>query len=676
MDTTDAQLKEDRPSYQPQTSQRNLDAQYTRYTKGELVGQGACKRVFRGFDEELGIEVAWNEVPVHELASSSEKERDRVFGEIALLKQLKHKNVLALHDWWYDKKNSTLVFITELFMDGSLRSYRRKHKNVDVTVLKRWAWQILQGLVYLHGHNPPIIHRDLKSDNIFVNGTSGILKIGDLGFATFRAGFSAAMSVIGTPEFMAPELYEERYNEKVDVYSFGLCLLELATLEYPYAECRNPAQIFKKVSSGVPPQGLAKIQDDELREFVQLCIQPNAAQRPEARQLLKHPFFDCIREAPRKPYPAGLLQGVGSSGNLGMHHMAPGQHHIVLDSSSQHDSPNTLHSPANMASPGTSMAGAKPADGYVSLEGQLHHGTDGGAGPGPTRLASTNGAARPVPASAVVQQPAHLGPSSIAAAAGGGVGGIAAAAGGPVAVPTPFGMDAVQQSVSLNGDLHEDTMYGGSPPHDGHQSMSPQSSPGMPAASPTRSGLAGQHSKEFAEELEEAGGEEDEAGGLAIGGADLHNRVRLACRNYQDNMLAFSMSFVNDRGLRKKVGFQYDVQADTAKDIADEMVENLSLDPKEAQFIADLIQGEIQRHERTSALTAALQKASVAGAGAGDAGASAAPPPQQQQQQQAQAQPHGAAPGMGELPEGEEQQQQEEEEPEEEDEEEDPSCFF
>jgi serine/threonine protein kinase len=48
-----------------------------------------------------------------------------------------------------------------------------------------------------HGHNPPIIHRDLKSDNIFINGTSGKIKIGDLGFATFLAGFSAAMSVIG-----------------------------------------------------------------------------------------------------------------------------------------------------------------------------------------------------------------------------------------------------------------------------------------------------------------------------------------------------------------------------------------------------------------------------------------------------------------------------------------------
>lgn len=49
-------------------------------------------------------------------------------------------------------------------------------------------------------------------------------------------------------QFMAPELYEEKYNEKVDVYSFGMCMLELATMEYPYCECRNAAQIYKKVT--------------------------------------------------------------------------------------------------------------------------------------------------------------------------------------------------------------------------------------------------------------------------------------------------------------------------------------------------------------------------------------------------------------------------------------------
>lgn len=75
--------------------------------------------------------------------------------------------------------------------------YRKKHKIIDEQVLKRWAWQILQGLVYLHGHNPPIIHRDLKCDNIFVNGASGVIKIGDLGLATLWRGLTTPQSVLG-----------------------------------------------------------------------------------------------------------------------------------------------------------------------------------------------------------------------------------------------------------------------------------------------------------------------------------------------------------------------------------------------------------------------------------------------------------------------------------------------
>lgn len=53
----------------------------------------------------------------------------------------------------------------------------------------------------------------------------------------------------GTPEFMAPEVYEEHYDEGVDVYAFGMCMMEMATLEYPYGECSGPAQIYRKVTS-------------------------------------------------------------------------------------------------------------------------------------------------------------------------------------------------------------------------------------------------------------------------------------------------------------------------------------------------------------------------------------------------------------------------------------------
>lgn len=270
------------------------NGRYTRYD--QILGRGAFKTVYKAFDETEGLEVAWNQVKVNDMdVSSSSVERERLFAEIRVLKQLKHKNIMSFYDSWLDSKNMTVNFVTELFTSGTLRQYRKKRKVLDDNVLKRWAWQILQGLVYLHGHNPPIIHRDLKCDNIFVNGASGVIKLGDLGLATLWRGLTAPQSVLGTPEFMAPELYEEKYNEKVDVYSFGMCMLELSTMEYPYAECKNAAQIYRKVTQGVLPGGLAKVEDQALREFIELCIGHDPEQRPEARQLLKHSFFESIR---------------------------------------------------------------------------------------------------------------------------------------------------------------------------------------------------------------------------------------------------------------------------------------------------------------------------------------------------------------------------------------------
>lgn len=69
-----------------------------------------------------------------------------------------------------------------------------------------------------------------------------------VGILLLKAFVILTMS-LGTPEFMAPELYEEEYNELVDIYAFGMCLLELVTVEYPYIECTNAAQIYKKVTS-------------------------------------------------------------------------------------------------------------------------------------------------------------------------------------------------------------------------------------------------------------------------------------------------------------------------------------------------------------------------------------------------------------------------------------------
>ncbi|XP_028104828.1 probable serine/threonine-protein kinase WNK11 [Camellia sinensis] len=159
--------------------------------------------------------------------------------------------------------------------------------------MKKWSRQILKGLDYLHTHDPCVIHRDLNCSNIFINGNIGKVKIGDLGLATIVGRSHHAHSLIGTPEYMAPELYEEDYTELVDIYSFGMCMLEMATMEIPYSECDSIAKIYKNVTAGVKPQALNKVSDQELKAFIEKCIgQPR--DRPSASVLLKDPFLSEV----------------------------------------------------------------------------------------------------------------------------------------------------------------------------------------------------------------------------------------------------------------------------------------------------------------------------------------------------------------------------------------------
>ncbi|GLT84817.1 hypothetical protein SLE2022_030300 [Rubroshorea leprosula] len=283
------------PELDPDTGvvEKDPTGRYVRYN--EVLGRGAFKTVYRAFDEVDGIEVAWNRVKIDDVLQSPE-DLEKMYSEVHLLRSVKHENVIKFYTSWIDDKKKTVNMITELFTSGSLRIYRKKHKNVDTKAIKNWARQILRGLVYLHGQTPPIIHRDLKCDNIFVNGNNGEVKIGDLGLAIVMQQ-PTARSVIGTPEFMAPELYEEEYNELVDVYSFGLCMLEMVTCEYPYNECKNPAQIYKKVISGIKPASVAKVGDPQIKEFINKCLLP-ASERLTAKELLNHPFLQL--ESPKE----------------------------------------------------------------------------------------------------------------------------------------------------------------------------------------------------------------------------------------------------------------------------------------------------------------------------------------------------------------------------------------
>ena len=123
-----------------------------------------------------------------------------------------------------------------------------------------------------------------------MNGSRGEVKIGDLGLSVSMKDKKFASSVNGTPEFMAPELYEECYNEKVDIYAFGLCVLEMVTGEYPYSECNSIAQVYRRVTSGVKPEAIERLKDPVVKDFINLCI-CHKDLRPSAKELMGHPFM-------------------------------------------------------------------------------------------------------------------------------------------------------------------------------------------------------------------------------------------------------------------------------------------------------------------------------------------------------------------------------------------------
>ncbi|XP_064430174.1 serine/threonine-protein kinase WNK3 [Mirounga angustirostris] len=261
-----------------------------RFLKFDIeLGRGAFKTVYKGLDTETWVEVAWCELQDRKLTKA---EQQRFKEEAEMLKGLQHPNIVRFYDSWESilKGKKCIVLVTELMTSGTLKTYLKRFKVMKPKVLRSWCRQILKGLQFLHTRTPPIIHRDLKCDNIFITGPTGSVKIGDLGLATLmRTSF--AKSVIGTPEFMAPEMYEEHYDESVDVYAFGMCMLEMATSEYPYSECQNAAQIYRKVTSGIKPASFNKVTDPEVKEIIEGCIRQNKSERLSIRDLLNHAFF-------------------------------------------------------------------------------------------------------------------------------------------------------------------------------------------------------------------------------------------------------------------------------------------------------------------------------------------------------------------------------------------------
>ena len=218
--------------------ERSPQGNYVKFN--EILGTGSFKTVYRGQNTNAGSLIAWNEVL---LKRYGQRERKRIMNEVTMLRTLSHPNLISFYGAFVkkdSKEDEKVVFITELMSSGTLKDFCNKYP-IPLKQIKRYCREVLECLQYLHTPSSQpnntsnnqisggaaaaaagpstssstttsaaasasnlskkiVIHRDLKCDNIFMSTSGKGIKIGDLGLAT-----TDGKSVMGTPEFMAPD---------------------------------------------------------------------------------------------------------------------------------------------------------------------------------------------------------------------------------------------------------------------------------------------------------------------------------------------------------------------------------------------------------------------------------------------------------------------------------------
>jgi len=258
-----------------------------RYVKfNKLIGSGSMKRVYQGYDLNEGKLIAWNTVEIDNLPKAFQA---KIIQEIEILDSIKNKNkyIIDINNSWINKEKRTIYFITNFATGNDLSQFIKKVKYIKLKVIKKWCKQILSGLEFLHKNN--IAHRDLKPSNIFINSNTGDIFIGDFGLA--KVSNENNKSILGTPEYMAPEVYEECYDNRIDIYSFGMCLLEFMTGEIPYSECNLAAQIWKKITDRILPDCIDKVNIPIAKDLILKCINADPSTRLNINEILEHKFF-------------------------------------------------------------------------------------------------------------------------------------------------------------------------------------------------------------------------------------------------------------------------------------------------------------------------------------------------------------------------------------------------
>ncbi|GAB2300683.1 copper transport protein ctr1 [Dionaea muscipula] len=273
----------------------DLDIPWSDLVLKERIGAGSFGTVHRA--EWHGSEVAVKILMEQDFHVQKLKEFLR---EIAIMKRLRHPNIVLFMGAVTQPPNLSIV--TEYLSRGSL--FRLLHRPgvrelLDEKRRLNMAYDVVKGMNYLHRRKPPVVHRDLKSPNLLVDKKYTV-KVCDFGLSRLLPNtFLSSKSAAGTPEWMAPEvLKDEPSNEKSDIYSFGVILWELATLQQPWRNL-NPAQVVAAVGFKGRRLEIPRDVNPQVAAIIEACWANEPWKRPSFASIM-----ESLKQLIKPPAPA------------------------------------------------------------------------------------------------------------------------------------------------------------------------------------------------------------------------------------------------------------------------------------------------------------------------------------------------------------------------------------
>ena len=255
----------------------------------ERIGAGSYATVYkvqRKIDKQI---LVLKKIPFYQNENKANIEDAK--NEARILKQLEYKYIVKCFDSF--EENNSLNIVMEYCERGDLSSflkeYKQKNKYLSENIIWKFFIQISLGLAYIHHHK--ILHRDLKTLNIFLTKNLDV-KIGDLGVAKILQNTLHAYTFIGTPFYLSPEICEEKpYNEKSDVWALGCILYELCTFKHPYNAKNQPALFLKIISGNYDPIEDNYNYSNDLKKMIELLLEKNYINRPSMKEIIVKSIF-------------------------------------------------------------------------------------------------------------------------------------------------------------------------------------------------------------------------------------------------------------------------------------------------------------------------------------------------------------------------------------------------